>query len=83
MTFLGGIVEHRVFLHCLVSDSVTYFWFIMGFFLFGGENFIYVVKRTIKRVVVPVGIVALITQFFARVFAGKMTFMGCIADPTM
>lgn len=77
----GGVDFARVFIHCLLSDGVAFFWFIMGFFLFENQNYIRMVKRILKKILLPAIVVVIITQFLADWFEGKRLLLDCILNP--
>ena len=62
----------RVLISCLIGDAVGIFWFIGGCFLFNPNlNYKKTILKTLKRIVIPMAIITLITFYFGRFFAGS------------
>lgn len=49
----GGYDVSRLFSACLVADGVAIFWLISGFFIFNTKSYFKLLKRTLKKIVVP------------------------------
>ena len=72
------VMKARMFMACICSDSVIYFWFIMGFFLFRNKPFKQVVTSAIKTVVIPAAVFVVATEILNDWITGNRTFIDCI-----
>ncbi len=59
-----------VYISCLVGDGVAVFWMIMGFFLFNSE-YDKLVKKTIKRVLIPMFLYMALMFYFGQFLSGS------------
>ena len=80
---VNGIpVFGRVFLSCLFGDGVAVFWLLMGFFLFDRcNNVLMTIKRTIKRIAIPLLLFSVFTFYFRPWLVGNASLINSIMRP--
>lgn len=76
-----GYIKSRLLLSCFIADGVAIFWLIMGFFLFQNDNYLKIIKRTIRKVFVPMIVCYLISFYFIDAIIGNISFGENISKP--
>jgi hypothetical protein len=80
----GAVDLTRALSGAFVGDGVGVFWLILGFFLFKGEDYSKLMKRTVVRVFVPGILVVLFDFYFSAWLKGNTTsvFSSIMKTPT-
>ena len=76
--FENGWDVSRTFLGMIFADGVAVFWLIMGAFLYNNEDYIRLIKRTMKTIVIPMVIVGIIVFYFGDWLTCFSTFSDSI-----
>lgn len=74
---LTSVDKSRILWKILLSDGVTFFFIIMGFFLFKNKSFIMLLKRTIKGILVPGVIIIFLTELLFPWISNQCSFGEC------
>jgi len=70
----------RIFEKCFLTDNVTLFFMITGFFLVNGRSYLKIWKSTIFKVLIPTLVYVLVAQVFVMFILNKETFSWCIQN---
>lgn len=67
--YINGDVDYsRVFLKCCAADGVAIFWLITGFFYFRKKNWLHLLRKTVKTIIIPTLVLLLFWQFLGTQF---------------
>ena len=80
---LGGVIDEetdyaRILISCFVGDGVAVFWMIMGFFVFAASSYQSLLKRTARRIILPMFMYSILMFYFYEYLLGKATFIDSI-----
>lgn len=70
----------RIFERCFLTDNVTIFFMITGFFLINGRSYLKIWKSTIFKILIPTFVYVLLAQMFYMFIINKQSFSWCMQN---